>query len=166
MLVRRDPTQRPNRADAFVARAREGNRSFRSWIAEARRVSEWRSTPRLDFAREEPAPTDGPLRIGDSAGTVAPIAGDGQAMALRSAQLAAPILFDHFQGRLDALAARALYRQVWREEFQGRLRTARLLQRLLLSSSGLRASMLLLPRLPQIGRLLIQHSRGAVACAP
>jgi flavin-dependent dehydrogenase len=166
MLVRFDATQRPNRPEAFVARAVEGNPSFASWLAQARRISEWHSTPHLDFARREPAPIGGALCIGDAAGVVAPIAGDGQAMALRSAQLVAPILFDHFQGRLDPLMARSLYRNVWREEFQGRMRTARFLQRMLLSSPAVRAAVRLLPRAPQVGRLLIEHTRGPVACAP
>jgi flavin-dependent dehydrogenase len=162
MLVRRDAAQRPNRPEAFVERAAAHNRLLSDWLARARRVSPWTATPRLDFAHEEPAPQGGPLRIGDAAGSVAPMAGDGQAMALRSAFLVAPILFDFLQDRIQAGAARWRYRRIWHDEFHSRLRDARLLQRVLLSGGALRAALLVLPRVPGLGRLLIDRTRGPV----
>ena len=166
MLVRRDPRLRPNRPDAFVQRAAVCNAGFAAWLSGARRVSAWSSTSRIDLRREEPAPPHGPLRIGDAAGLVAPLTGDGQAMALRSAALVAPILFDLLRSRLDPTQARLLYGRAWREEFHARLRDARILQRLLLSRTALQAALLVLPHAPRVGRAILQRTRGPVACAP
>ena len=76
-------------------------------------------------------PWDGYARIGDAATMIPPLCGDGQAMALRSAELIAPLAHAFLEGRLSLAGWEHAYRTAWHQEFDGRLRAGRSLQWLL-----------------------------------
>lgn len=78
---------------------------------------------------------DGVFFLGDAAGVVAPLAGDGQAMALESALLLAALLRRHGLPRSAAGRARLelAWRLRWQATFGVRLALGRQLQTLLLS---------------------------------
>ncbi|MFQ5570903.1 MAG: NAD(P)/FAD-dependent oxidoreductase, partial [Rhodothermales bacterium] len=63
--------------------------------------------------------------IGDTAGMIAPMCGDGMAMALRSAELAVPLVAEFLGGALEASDFRECYERAWRREFGLRLRLGR-----------------------------------------
>jgi flavin-dependent dehydrogenase len=63
--------------------------------------------------------------IGDAAGMIAPLCGDGMAMALRSAELAAPHVDRFLRGRTSASAFRRRYRWAWRRDFGVRMTVGR-----------------------------------------
>jgi menaquinone-9 beta-reductase len=65
--------------------------------------------------------------IGDTAGMIAPLCGDGMAMALRSAELAVPIASDFLQGELEIDALKRQYTSAWNREFRTRLQLGRLM---------------------------------------
>lgn len=69
--------------------------------------------------------------IGDTVVMLPPLCGDGMAMALRSAELCAPLADAFLGGALTLEEWAALYQQRWQVEFSQRVRTGRLLQRLL-----------------------------------
>jgi len=74
-------------------------------------------------------PGEGPaFAIGDAAGMIAPVAGNGVAMALRSSSLAVDPILDVVSGRLDLVTARARHRHAWRRAFRSRLEAGRLAQ--------------------------------------
>ena len=84
------------------------------------------------FARE---PAGGHvLRIGDAAGMIAPLCGDGQAMALSSAKLLASLMA-RLPGDFDEEQRARLqrdWRRSWHERYAARLRLGRWLQRVVL----------------------------------
>lgn len=68
--------------------------------------------------------------VGDTAVMLPPLCGDGMAMALRSAELCAPLAHAFLQGELSLATWATRYQEVWQAEFSQRVRTGRLLQRL------------------------------------
>lgn len=98
--------------------------------------------------------------VGDTAAMIAPLCGDGMAMALRTSEIAAPLLAALLRGELSPAAFRARYEAEWRDEFSGRLRLGRWIQQLafepVVARLGLRAFRLLPGLLPW----LIRHTRG------
>lgn len=77
------------------------------------------------------APWAGIACVGDTAAMIPPLCGDGMAMALRSAELCAPLAHDFLAGSSSLSTWAECYTQAWHAEFDRRLRMGRLLQRLL-----------------------------------
>ena len=63
--------------------------------------------------------------IGDAAGMIAPLCGDGMAMALRTADLVSPLASDFLNGRHPAHAFRTSYETAWTDTFGQRMRLGR-----------------------------------------
>jgi flavin-dependent dehydrogenase len=103
-----------------------------------------------------PGPVSGPLlRLGDAAGMIAPLCGDGQAMALDSA-----ILLAELMAKVERTALPEAWAAAWRRRYSARLRLGRGLQRLLLqphAAEGVLAACGLLPAVP---RWLLALTRG------
>ncbi|WP_044015689.1 NAD(P)/FAD-dependent oxidoreductase [Hymenobacter sp. APR13] len=68
------------------------------------------------------------LLCGDAAGLITPLCGNGMAMALHGAQLAATHLHDFLQGRTTRATLETHYRHDWQRHFGQRLRVGRLVQ--------------------------------------
>lgn len=105
-------------------------------------------------------PWDGLPRLGDAAVMIPPLCGDGMAMALRAAELCAPLLHDFLQGRRSRSTWADDYQTAWHREFDQPVRTGRYLQALL-NQPGLAATMLGLGRLlPPLAESLVRATRG------
>ncbi|MVN76299.1 FAD-dependent oxidoreductase [Hymenobacter sp. HMF4947] len=68
------------------------------------------------------------LMVGDAAGLITPLCGNGMAMALHGAALVAPLASEFLQGLLARPALEAAYAQAWRRQFGTRLRVGRAVQ--------------------------------------
>lgn len=68
------------------------------------------------------------LMLGDAAGMIPPLSGNGMSMALRASSLLAPLLHDFFKQRLNRSELETAYTALWRQHFATRLRTGNLLQ--------------------------------------
>ena len=104
------------------------------------------------------------LVLGDAAGTIAPLCGDGQAMALRAAALLADFILAT-PAQLDTSAHARLrddWSRRWRREFRTRLRVGHALQWLLLGKRTQRWTVAALARLPVITRALVRATRGEI----
>ena len=103
----------------------------------------------------------GVLYLGDSAGSITPLCGDGMSMALRSAELISPEIDRFLQGTLTGSRLLHDWKRLWRAEFRRRLRLGRLLQ-WVLQGGGKRAAraIRLLQSSPALGRWLIRQTRG------
>jgi flavin-dependent dehydrogenase len=106
------------------------------------------------------APWDGVACLGDAAAMISPLCGDGMAMALRSAELCAPLASQFLAGSLTLTEWKTRYVQQWCAEFDHRLRLGRLLQKLL--TTPLLADLLVQTgRLaPSLARYLVRVTRG------
>lgn len=110
---------------------------------------------------ERPAtPWEGLARVGDAVTMIPPLCGDGMAMALRSAELCAPLAHDFLRGRLSLAAWETDYRRAWHAEFDQPLRTGRRLQPLL-TMAGVADGLLMLGNLlPFLSTYLVKATRG------
>jgi flavin-dependent dehydrogenase len=113
----------------------------------------------VDLSRPA-APWDGVACLGDTAAMISPLCGDGMAMALRSAELCAPLAHQFLAGSLTLTEWKAQYVQQWHAEFDHRLRIGRLLQKLL-TTPLLSALLVQTGRLaPGLARYLVRATRG------
>lgn len=99
--------------------------------------------------------------IGDAAGMIAPLAGDGQAMALESANRLARLLIDR---PADPETGRAWNRE-WRRAFGTRMGIASTLQRLLLRPTYAEMSLRVVGAIPGLADWLGRMTRGPVSAS-
>lgn len=106
------------------------------------------------------------LFAGDAAGMIAPLAGDGQAMALGGAVRLADLIAHALPGagsRLDdddRARLAAAWNGAWRRAFGGRMRLARALQPVLLSSRAAEPAARLAAAVPGAAAWLARATRG------
>jgi flavin-dependent dehydrogenase len=98
--------------------------------------------------------------VGDAAGMIAPLCGDGMAMALDAADLLAPLADDLLAGRRSPTAFRTAYERQWTRTFGRRMRIGRWVHaaafRPVFTKTLLRTCSLL----PPLARWLIRATRG------
>ena len=68
------------------------------------------------------------LMVGDAAGLITPLCGNGMAMALHGAALAAPLASRFLRGELPRPALEVAYARAWQQQFGARLRVGRAVQ--------------------------------------
>ena len=70
------------------------------------------------------------LMIGDAAGMITPLCGNGMSMALHASKLAAHQILKFLEGTISRNEMEAAYSRHWQKQFAGRLRMGRNIQRL------------------------------------
>ncbi len=98
--------------------------------------------------------------VGDAAGMIAPMCGDGMAMAINSASLLAPLVEAYLGDRLKAEHVQALYDRAWYSRFAGRMWLGRLLHQGFMSNGASEIGVRLCRAVPSVGRVLISATRG------
>ena len=83
----------------------------------------------ISFAPKQPVEQH-VLMCGDAAGLITPLCGNGMAMALHGAALAAAAAHGFLSGTTTRAATEAAYAQAWHAQFGARLRIGRAVQRL------------------------------------
>ena len=74
------------------------------------------------------------LMIGDAAGLIHPLCGNGMAMAIHSAKLASESILQFYEDQhINRSYVETNYRNNWNEKFRSRLKAGRLLQKILLN---------------------------------
>ncbi|MDH3605036.1 MAG: NAD(P)/FAD-dependent oxidoreductase [Candidatus Tectomicrobia bacterium] len=100
------------------------------------------------------------LMVGDAAASISPLCGDGMSMALRAAELLAPLADRFLAGDWPSREMVQTYQQHWRQEFSRRLWVGRGLQKIFLTPSWGPVAMVLLHLFPKLGQRLIDWTRG------
>jgi flavin-dependent dehydrogenase len=145
--------------EAFVAWIRGQLPRLDDWLARAVPLEpRWRSIAQVPFGLKG-AVAGEVLLAGDAAGLVAPVAGDGIAMALRGGELAARHLLSWLRGERDAARLLQGYARAWRREFEPRRRLARMAQAFMLRPAWLGPGLRLLRAAPALGRYLVANTR-------
>lgn len=76
------------------------------------------------------------LMLGDAAGLIHPLSGNGMAMAIHSAKIASEVVLNYYENeKISREAMEEDYQKKWKEQFSSRLQMGGLLQRVLLSPS-------------------------------
>jgi flavin-dependent dehydrogenase len=92
------------------------------------------SISQISFEEKRPVEND-ILMIGDTAGLIHPLCGNGQAMAIHSAALSAQHVDAFLSGSIDRDGMNAAYSTAWNKQFSQRMRYGRWLQRVLLNKN-------------------------------
>ena len=100
------------------------------------------------------------LMIGDAAGMITPLCGNGMSMALHASKIAAEQIRNFLEGIISRKSMEENYSERWNKLFASRLRTGRMLQRLF-DSQWLTTLMIRLGKLfPALIRALIKKTHG------
>ncbi|WP_258099654.1 NAD(P)/FAD-dependent oxidoreductase [Marinoscillum pacificum] len=88
----------------------------------------------ISFKAKEPV-FDGVLMIGDSAGMITPLAGNGMAMAIRSAALISEIILsNHVKGTINIAQIEKHYTSEWNRQFKAHLKRGQVIQKVFFSN--------------------------------
>jgi menaquinone-9 beta-reductase len=98
--------------------------------------------------------------IGDAAGAIPPLAGNGMSMAFRTAHLLAPILVDTLDMKITIATAQNLYSQLWQSNFNNRINAGIKLQSLLAHSIFGPIALKIFSFLKPIQKSLIKRTHG------
>lgn len=160
LLATREAFAQAGSVAAMIASAAQLNPALGAALVGGRAVTESVcAVAQVDTTRA-PVPWDRFARIGDAAGMIAPLAGDGMAIALRSSELCAPLAHEFLSGKRTEREWESAYRAAWHREFDGPMRLARLLQTVL-SSPGISAALINLGGVvPFFSRWLVHATRG------
>ncbi|HLT80857.1 MAG TPA: NAD(P)/FAD-dependent oxidoreductase [Cyclobacteriaceae bacterium] len=99
------------------------------------------------------------LMAGDAAGMIAPLCGNGMAMAIHSGKLAAEVAGSYCRGALTRAEMEATYAALWKSEFAGRLRVGRHLQKLFAGDTASRLAVTM-GNIKPVARWLMRQSHG------
>ncbi|PKD16251.1 FAD-dependent oxidoreductase [Salegentibacter salinarum] len=101
------------------------------------------------------------LMLGDAAGLIHPLCGNGMAMAIHSGKIASEAVLNNFQGNnLDRKNLENQYRQNWSTYFENRLKTGRILQRILINPILASTSQQLVKKFPYLLEKIISKTHG------
>jgi flavin-dependent dehydrogenase len=153
--------QAGRQVEAALAAAATWNPTLGRQLAGGRLLPETRVAVAPVDPYRPAAPWDEIACVGDAATMIPPLCGDGMAMALRSAELCAPLVHDFLVGKRSLAEWQAAYTKAWHREFDGRLRVGRSLQ-WLLDQPTLASGLILVGNLvPGLARSLVRATRGA-----
>lgn len=100
------------------------------------------------------------LMIGDSAGMIAPLCGNGMAIAIHSAKLACDVVTNFMAGRIDRAEMEQQYRKAWTHHFSTRLLAGRTIQKLFGSAFASAIAIGLTLYSKPLARFIIRNTHG------
>ena len=147
------------RPEGMIGGAMSENAALARRFRQMERVSPLLAVSQVSFASK--APFDGDVcMVGDTAGMIAPLCGDGMAMALYGAELAAPLAAGYLRGDLAAAAFRRHYARRWKRAFGARLRLGRVLHHASIRPPVAGLAVRTCHALPGLGHWIIRQTRG------
>lgn len=115
----------------------------------------------ISFQKKEPVENH-IFMIGDSAGLIHPLCGNGMAMAIRSAQLFSELFLKAFQkSDFDRNNLEKEYSNHWQKEFGSRLKTGRFIQRILMNPLSSKLGFSMAKSIPSLIPKLIEKTHGS-----
>lgn len=101
------------------------------------------------------------LLIGDAAGMITPLCGNGMSMALHGSKIAAGLIDDFFKKKIDRAALENNYSNLWKKNFGKRLLVGRWVQSMFGKTRVTNIFIAALKKLPALTRQLIKQTHGA-----
>ncbi len=102
----------------------------------------------------------GILMVGDSARVIAPLAGDGIGMAMESAKILYEVLTNYKLVKSDLQKIQIAYKQEHEKAFSKRLKTARIIQEIILNNKLRKIGFAFAEKYPALLPYLIKFTRG------
>jgi menaquinone-9 beta-reductase len=100
------------------------------------------------------------LMIGDAAGLIHPLCGNGMAMAIHSAKISSELVTDFLQNKISRTDLELEYDAIWNKTFQKRIKFGKFLSKLLLNSYLSKITMSILITFPFLLPIIIKKTHG------
>jgi flavin-dependent dehydrogenase len=149
-------------AAALLGAIRHWNPALQRRLAGGQELPDTQATVAAVNTARPMIPWEGIARLGDSATMIPPLCGDGMAMALRSAEICAPLAHAYLNGSITLTEWEQQYRQHWHAEFNQIVRVGRALQACLIRPGLAESALVLGNLLPVLARKVVHHTRGTV----
>jgi flavin-dependent dehydrogenase len=104
--------------------------------------------------------SEGLFLLGDAAGSVTPLCGNGMSMALRASHIFAQLLFSFYEGNISKDILIASYENAWKQQFDTRIMIGYYLQGLFGKKNLTNSSLRFLHLFPSITQKIIQQTHG------
>lgn len=101
------------------------------------------------------------LMIGDAAGMITPLCGNGMSMAMHGSKIAAGLIDQFLQGKIPRPELESLYTTDWRNTFEKRLKTGRMIQRFFGRKWITNLFVYTMKFFPGFSRWLVKQTHGA-----
>jgi len=101
------------------------------------------------------------LMIGDAAGMIAPLCGNGMSMAMHASKIASEQISKFLDGTISRGKMEQEYSEKWNKLFRKRLRMGRVLQRLMLNEWLIGLTIRVGKKFPKLMRALIKQTHGS-----
>ena len=102
------------------------------------------------------------LMVGDAAGLISPLCGNGMAMAIHGAAIASSLVSQMMEKKIDRKEMEKQYIAQWNSTFDLRLKMGRLIQRSFQSANFSEGAVLLLQKAPFLLKKIISMTHGKV----
>ncbi|GHA30779.1 FAD-dependent oxidoreductase [Salinimicrobium marinum] len=114
----------------------------------------------ISFSRKETV-KDHVLMLGDAAGLLHPLCGNGMAMAIHSAKIASETIIKYLEEpSIDRTNMEKEYIQKWDSNFKTRLRVGKILQKILLNQNLAEVSQSMVSKMPFLLPQIIKRTHG------
>jgi menaquinone-9 beta-reductase len=100
------------------------------------------------------------LNVGDCAGAIPPLAGNGMSLAFRTAHLLAPIIGDYFSNKIEQHQLLKMYEKLWHQQFYNRIQKGKFIQILFAKKQGSKVALQLFNALKPLQSLIIKQTHG------
>jgi menaquinone-9 beta-reductase len=100
------------------------------------------------------------LLIGDAAGNIAPLSGNGMSMAMRTSHHLYGLLNDYFEKKISRIELNALHEKFWKKQFKRRIQISSVLQALLKSERLTNITISVLNKIPALKKAVIRSTHG------
>lgn len=100
------------------------------------------------------------LMLGDAAGLITPLCGNGMSIALHSAKLAFEAISGYLSGRCSFDEMESAYDVKWKKEFAGRLRVGRIIQSIFGGESSTSLFLRTMHGIPILAKKVIAQTHG------
>ncbi len=100
------------------------------------------------------------LMLGDAAGNIAPLSGNGMSMAMRSAFTLSNLLKDYFNTQSDRAQLENKYASFWTSSFKKRIELSRFLQKLLKNKTMTNIAISVLKNIPFLRNAVVRSTHG------
>ena len=100
------------------------------------------------------------LMVGDTAGNIAPLSGNGMSMAMRGSFHLNKMLDDYFKKQITRAKLEEQYEQYWRSQFKKRIDLSAFLQKLLKNTAMTNFAISILKTIPFLRNAIVRSTHG------
>ena len=160
-LVSYDSFKKTNSIEGFQNTVMSKNPHLAHFFSKAKlRFKKPLSISQISFQKKAPV-AQHIFMIGDSAGLIHPLCGNGMAMAIHGAKLFSELFINEFKKiHWDRASIETSYSNLWSETFVGRLQTGRFIQKLLLNPRTAHFGMTIAQQFPSLVPKIIKKTHG------